>query len=62
MVYSVESDVLVIGTGGAGLRVAIEVDARGASVVVVSKAPAGMNNATVVAGGGFRAAIEGLTP
>ena len=58
----VESDVLVIGTGGAGLRAAIEADERGASVVVVSKAPAGMNNATMVAGGGFRAAIDGLTP
>lgn len=44
------------------MRAAIEVDERGASVVVVSKAPAGMNNATMVAGGGFRAALEGLTP
>jgi succinate dehydrogenase/fumarate reductase flavoprotein subunit len=62
MMTEVESDVLVIGTGGAGLRAAIEANERGASVVVVSKAPAGMNNATMVAGGGFRAAIEGLTP
>jgi succinate dehydrogenase/fumarate reductase flavoprotein subunit len=62
MVENVESGVLVIGTGGAGLRAAIEAEERGASVVVVSKSPAGMNNATVVAGGGFRAAIEGLTP
>jgi fumarate reductase (CoM/CoB) subunit A len=62
MVQSIDSDVLVVGTGGAGLRAAIEADERGVSVVVVSKAPAGMNNATVVAGGGFRAAIEGLTP
>jgi succinate dehydrogenase/fumarate reductase flavoprotein subunit len=62
MVTEIESDVLVIGTGGAGLRAAIEADERGASVVVVSKAPAGMNNATMVAGGGFRAAIEGFTP
>ena len=62
MVTEIESDILVIGTGGAGLRAAIEADERGASVVVVSKAPAGMNNATMVAGGGFRAAIEGLTP
>ncbi|MFB0557835.1 MAG: FAD-binding protein [Candidatus Bathyarchaeia archaeon] len=62
MVESIELDVLVVGTGGAGLRAAIEVDERGATVVVVSKAPAGMNNATVVSGGGFRAAIEGLTP
>ncbi|MFQ6053303.1 MAG: FAD-binding protein [Candidatus Bathyarchaeia archaeon] len=62
MVFNMEADVLVLGTGGAGLRAAIEAEARGASVVVVSKAPAGMNNATVVAGGGFRAAVEGLTP
>ncbi len=62
MVESVESGVLVLGTGGAGLRAAIEAEELRASVVVVSKAPAGMNNATVVSGGGFRAAIEGLTP
>jgi succinate dehydrogenase/fumarate reductase flavoprotein subunit len=62
MVLNIMSDVLVIGAGGAGLRAAIEAEALGVSVVVVSKAPAGMNNATVVAGGGFRAAIEGLTP
>ena len=61
MVTNFESDILVVGTGGAGLRAAIEADERGASVVAVSKAPAGMNNATVVAGGGFRAAIEGFT-
>ncbi|MCW3978427.1 MAG: FAD-binding protein, partial [Candidatus Bathyarchaeota archaeon] len=62
MVENIDSDVVVVGSGGAGLRAAIEADERGAMVVVVSKAPAGMNNATVVAGGGFRAAIEGLTP
>ncbi len=62
MVVTVESDVLVLGTGGAGLRAAIEAEARGASVAVVSKAPAGMNNATVVSGGGFRAALVGLIP
>lgn len=57
-----KSDVLVIGAGGAGLRAAIEAEAHGASVSVVSKAPAGMNNATVVSGGGFRAAMGGLDP
>ena len=57
----IESDVLVLGTGGAGLRAAIEAKARGTSVAVVSKATSGMNNATVVAGGGFRAAVGGLT-
>jgi succinate dehydrogenase/fumarate reductase flavoprotein subunit len=62
MVIRVEKEILVIGTGGAGLRAAIEADSMGAGVSLVSKAPAGMNNATVVAGGGFRAAIRGLTP
>ena len=62
MVSAVDSDVLVLGSGGAGLRAAIEVNARGLRAVVVSKAPAGMNNCTVVAGGGFRAAFEGMSP
>ena len=58
----IKSDVLVIGTGGAGLRAAIAAHERGAEVVVVCKATAGFNNATVHAGGGFRAAMEGLSP
>jgi len=62
MDVEIESDVLVVGTGGAGLRASIEAHENGASVVAVSKAPAGMSNATMVAGGGFRAALEGLTP
>lgn len=62
MVSNIEADILVLGTGGAGLRAAIEAEAGGASVVIVSKAPAGMNNATVIADGGFHAAIEGFTP
>jgi len=62
MVTRLESDVLVIGTGGAGLRAAIAADEAGADVLIVCKSPAGYNNATVVAGGGFRAAMEGLSP
>lgn len=62
MVSAVDTDVLVIGSGGAGLRAAIEVNRLGKKAIVVSKAPAGMNNCTVVAGGGFRAALEGLSP
>lgn len=58
MVARDESDVLVVGTGGAGLRATIETRERGADVQVVYKSPAGYNNATVVAGGGFRAAME----
>ena len=62
MVNVVDTDVLVLGSGGAGLRAAIEVNTRKLRAVVVSKAPAGMNNCTVVAGGGFRAAFEGMSP
>jgi succinate dehydrogenase/fumarate reductase flavoprotein subunit len=62
MVRSVDSDVLILGSGGAGLRAAIEANARGLTTVVASKAPAGMNNCTVMSLGGFRAAMEGMTP
>ena len=62
MVSDVGTDVLILGSGGAGLRAAIEVNARKLRAIVVSKAPAGMNNCTVVAGGGFRAAFEGMSP
>jgi len=43
------SDVLVIGSGGAGMRAAIEA-ARTASVTVVSKGPLGRSGATVLSG------------
>jgi len=62
MVKISETDVLVIGTGAAGLRASIEAKSRGLRVLTVSKSPAGMNNATAVSGGGFRASIGGLTP
>lgn len=62
MTLQYSCDVLVIGTGGAGLRASIEAHAKGANVLLVSKAPAGYNNATIVAGGGFHAAVGGMTP
>lgn len=57
-----KTDILIIGSGAAGLRAAIEANDNSCKIIVVSKAPAGMNNATIVSGGGFRAAMEGLTP
>jgi fumarate reductase (CoM/CoB) subunit A len=56
------SDVLIIGTGGAGLRAAVEAHEKGAHVLLVSKAPAGYNNCTIVAGSGYLAAVGGMTP
>ena len=44
-----KSDVLVIGSGGAGMRAAIEA-ARTGSVTVVSKGPLGRSGATVISG------------
>lgn len=44
------------------MRAAIEAHEKRADVLVVCKSPAGYNNATVVSGGGFRAAMGGLTP
>ena len=62
MVIHVQTDILIIGTGGAGLRAAIEAEAKGVKATLVSKAPAGFNNATIVAGSGYLAAVGGMTP
>ena len=61
MVIHVQTDLLIIGTGGAGLRAAIEAEAMGTKVILVSKAPAGYNNTTIVAGSGYLAAVGGMT-
>ena len=61
MVKEYTTDVLVIGSGGAGLRAAIEADALGADVIIVSKSPTGMKSASVVTNGWFRAAVGGVT-
>ena len=62
MVIYVQTDLLIIGTGGAGLRAAIEAEANGVKVTLVSKSPAGYNNATIVAGSGYLAAVGGMSP
>lgn len=61
MVKEFTTDVLVIGSGGAGLRAAIEAEALGADVIIVSKSPTGMKTASVVTNGWFRAAVGGVT-
>ncbi len=55
------TDVLVVGGGGAGLRAAIEAERTGATVLLVSKVPLGYASSTAYAGGGFRAAVRGLS-
>lgn len=61
MAIEYSTDVLVIGSGGAGLRAAIEAEALGADVIIVSKSPTGMKTASVVTNGWFRAAVGGVT-
>jgi len=55
-----ETDVLIIGTGAAGLRAAIEARRYGVDVLVVDKSLIGVNNNTVFAGGGVKAALPWL--
>lgn len=45
------TSVLVIGTGGAGLRAAIQLAERGTDVLLVGKRPSGDAHTTLAAGG-----------
>lgn len=51
---SLFSDVLIIGSGIAGLKAALECKAEGLSVIVVSKGPTGRQNSSFYAGGLLR--------
>ena len=52
-------DVLVIGSGGAGLRAAIACREKDLDVCIISKASAGKGTSTVVSGGVFAGTGEG---
>ena len=52
-------DVLVIGSGGAGLRAAIAARERGAEVLVLSKSPLGSASCTMYSGGLFTFSVPG---
>jgi succinate dehydrogenase/fumarate reductase flavoprotein subunit len=54
------TDVLIIGSGGAGLRAAIEARRYGVKVTLVDKVVIGMNNSTRYSGGGIKAALPGI--
>ncbi len=57
-----ETDVLVIGTGLAGLRAAIEARRYGAEVLLADKVIIARNNTTAYSGGGFKAVLPGFLP
>lgn len=61
MVKTYTTDILIIGTGGAGLRAAIEAETNNVDVLMVSKAPAGYNNCTIISGAGYLAAVGGMS-
>jgi len=52
------TDVLIIGSGGAGLRAAIEARRQGVNVLLASKGKLGLANCTAIAGGVFRASQD----
>ncbi|TAK82252.1 MAG: FAD-binding protein [Betaproteobacteria bacterium] len=54
------TDVLIIGSGGAGLRAAIEARRYGVKVTLADKVVIGMNNSTRYSGGGIKAALPGI--
>ncbi|MGC8837613.1 MAG: FAD-binding protein [Anaerolineae bacterium] len=56
----VETEVLVIGAGGAGFRAAIEARQRGARALLVSKGPLARSGATPLAGADLTADGRGL--
>jgi succinate dehydrogenase/fumarate reductase flavoprotein subunit len=55
-VQEYEADVLVIGSGAAGLRASIAARDSGASVLLLSKATAGLASATLLSYGAFASA------
>lgn len=55
-------DVLVVGSGAAGLRAAIAAREKGLEVGVISKAAPGKSTCTMVSGGAFSGTREGDSP
>ncbi|MBI5442731.1 MAG: FAD-binding protein [Deltaproteobacteria bacterium] len=56
------TDVLVIGSGIAGILAAVEARRRGCDVLLVGKGPTGMGTCTSLAGGVFAAGSGQMTP
>lgn len=55
-------DVVVIGSGGAGLTAAIAASKAGARVALLTKTTVGLGTCTAYAGGGFTLAVGKVTP
>jgi len=57
----IDTDVLVVGSGAAGLRAAIESRRHGVEVLLASKSLTGFASCSFHAGGGFTVPLEGMT-
>lgn len=57
----IDADVLIIGSGVAGLQAALAVAKSGKKAVLASKSPVGKANNTTLAGGGFSFATDALS-
>lgn len=59
---TISSDVLIIGSGGAGCRAAIEVDKAGLKALIVSKGLSFRSGCTGMAEGGYNAVFKAIDP
>jgi len=58
----IETDVLIVGAGAAGLRAAVEACQNGLKVMVAAKLSPGKGTSTLMSGGGFMGCADGLGP
>jgi len=59
-IQRIKTDVLVVGSGGAGLMAAIEACKYGVNVTIIDKVVLASNNNTRYSGGGLKAALPGI--
>lgn len=58
----IETEVVIVGSGAAGLRAAVEIRDAKKNCLVMSKGPIGLGTSTAMSGGAFSAPIHGLSP
>ena len=58
----IKTDILIMGSGVAGLRAALAARESGLKVLVVGKNTPGRGTATILSGGGFSGGWGGVTP
>jgi fumarate reductase (CoM/CoB) subunit A len=59
---TIQTDVLIIGGGGAGVRAALEADRQGVSVALINKGIISRSGLTVIAGGSFQVPFGHANP